>query len=78
MLYEIVNSSTKWIRLFKYKFLMFASFVAFLVTKKQRVYAQQNVNDTILSYAVIYNGDTIEAKTLPALGLSIQGLRKNK
>jgi hypothetical protein len=40
-----------------------------MLTNKQHVYAQQNVNDTILSYAVIYNGDTIEAKTLPALGL---------
>ena len=29
--------------------------------------AQQNINDTILSSAVIYNGDTIEAKTLPDL-----------
>jgi hypothetical protein len=31
----------------------------------QRVlYAQQSSKDTILSYAMIYNGDTIEAKTL--------------
>ncbi|MEJ7589147.1 MAG: DUF4294 domain-containing protein [Ferruginibacter sp.] len=43
--------------------------VAFFATNGQQLHAQQNTNDTILSYAVIYQGDTIEAKTLPALGL---------
>ena len=57
------------IRLFKYKIGCFLLFVVFFTTKTQLLYAQQNVNDTIVSYAIIYNGDTIEAKTLPALGL---------
>ncbi|MEP7142765.1 MAG: DUF4294 domain-containing protein [Ferruginibacter sp.] len=56
------------IRWFKYIFLRVLILTAFFITNKQQVYAQQNINDTILSYAVIYNGDTIEAKTLPALG----------
>jgi len=56
------------IRSFKYRVLYLLLFVACMLTNKQQVHAQQNVNDTILSYAVIYNGDTIEAKTLPALG----------
>ncbi len=55
------------IRLIKYKFLGLLLFVALFATNNQ-LYAQQNINDTILSYAVIYNGDTIEAKTLPDLG----------
>src|SRR4051794_2089185 len=53
----------------KYKFVCIFLLAAFLITKQQEVYAQQSVNDTITTYAVIYNGDTIEAKTLPALGL---------
>ncbi|MCW3093694.1 MAG: hypothetical protein JWP81_4763 [Ferruginibacter sp.] len=57
------------IRLCKYKILCMFLSVVFLTTNKQRACAQQNINDTILTYAVIYNGDTIEAKTLPALGL---------
>ncbi len=57
------------IRLFKYKICCFLLFVVFFATNKRPLYAQQNVNDTIVSYAIIYNGDTIEAKTLPALGL---------
>jgi hypothetical protein len=55
------------IRSYKYKLLCLVLFVALLVTNKQEVIAQQNINDTILSFAVIYNGDTIEAKTLPEL-----------
>jgi len=51
-------------RLFKYILVA----LVLLVTSKQSA-AQQNVNDTIQSFAVIYNGDTIEAKTLPDLGL---------
>jgi len=31
------------------------------------VFAQHNVNDTINAYAIIYNGDTIEAKTLQTI-----------
>ncbi len=52
---------------FKYKFLCLLLFVAFFAANKQQLYAQQNVNDTILSFAVIYNGDTIEAKTLATI-----------
>jgi Domain of unknown function (DUF4294) len=39
-------------------------FVLFLTTKSNLVSAQTASKDTILTYAVIYNGDTIEAKTL--------------
>jgi len=48
---------------------LIASFfvVAILAATGQRIYAQSNVNDTIVSFAVIYNGDTIEAKTLQAI-----------
>ncbi|MEO5892809.1 MAG: DUF4294 domain-containing protein [Ferruginibacter sp.] len=52
----------------KYRFIYVLLIVVFSLFNGQRASAQQNVNDTILSYAVIYNGDTIEAKTLPALG----------
>lgn len=38
--------------------------VMLLAAGRQCLYAQQSVNDTITSYAVIYLGDTIEAKTL--------------
>lgn len=55
------------IRSFKYKFLYAILFVALLVTCRMSVFAQQSVNDTIVSFAVIYNGDTIEAKTLEAI-----------
>jgi len=52
---------------FKYKFLCIILFVALLATNKTQVFAQQSVNDTIVSFAVIYNGDTIEAKTLETI-----------
>src|SRR4051812_18397432 len=52
----------------KYKFVCMLFLAALLTIKQQRVYAQKNVHDTITTYAVIYNGDTIEAKTLPDLG----------
>ena len=39
--------------------------VAFFTACSSDLYAQQqNSNDTIVTYAMIYNGDTIEAKTL--------------
>ncbi|MEO7766074.1 MAG: DUF4294 domain-containing protein [Ferruginibacter sp.] len=57
------------IGLCKYKFPGVLILIVLLTINKQPIYAQQNIRDTILSYAVIYNGDTIEAKTLPALGL---------
>src|ERR1700712_4288973 len=52
---------------FKYKLLLLLIIAGFLIPGKQ-LHAQENIRDTILSYAVIYDGDTIEAKTLPALG----------
>jgi hypothetical protein len=39
-------------------------FVLFVFTKSNVVLAQTESKDTILSAAVIYNGDTIEARTL--------------
>jgi hypothetical protein len=55
------------IRTLKYKFLCTLFLVAFLGASKETLFAQQSVNDTIVSFAVIYNGDTIEAKTLQDL-----------
>lgn len=54
------------IRSVKSKFFVFILFVVFISTKNT-AFAQQSINDTILSAAVIYNGDTIEAKTLQPL-----------
>lgn len=36
-----------------------------LLCTGSKVHAQYAANDTITSYAVVYNGDTIEAKTMP-------------
>lgn len=55
------------IRSFKYKIFCTMMVVAILATANLSVFAQQSVNDTIVSYAVIYNGDTIEAKTLETI-----------
>jgi hypothetical protein len=55
------------IRSFKYQFLALLLIVVFLTTNRSQLFAQQNINDTIITSAVIYNGDTIEAKTLPDL-----------
>ena len=38
-----------------------------LTTSSIGLYAQSNINDTIVTYAVVYNGDTITAKTLTNL-----------
>ena len=54
---------------FHIKLLALFFVVAILATTSQRTYAQTGVNDTIVSFAVIYNGDTIEAKTLQTLPL---------
>ena len=50
-----------------YKIPALLFFIAFLSMKKEQVFAQQSVNDTILTAAVIYQGDTIEAKTFQDL-----------
>lgn len=51
------------------KILSFVVLIAFLSAKSNCVFAQQQqpINDTILTAAVIYDGDTIEAKTLQPL-----------
>ena len=61
-------------RTFTYKILFFVLFIAFLSAKSNSVFAQQQqpINDTILTAAVIYDGDTIEAKTLQPLSLKAQ------
>ena len=43
--------------------------VFILTVKTEKIHAQFAVNDTIISYAIIYNGDTIEAKTLQDISL---------
>lgn len=48
--------------------ILFILFIAFFAIKNNHVFAQQlPINDTILTVAVIYEGDTIEAKTLQPL-----------
>lgn len=44
-------------------------FVIFLITKSSISFAQTGINDTIVTAAVVYNGDTIEAKTLSTVEL---------
>ncbi len=41
--------------------------MAFLVIKTEKAAAQYGVNDTIKTFAVVYEEDTIEAKTLPEI-----------
>jgi len=48
--------------------ILFILCIAFLIAKNNHVFAQQlPINDTLLTAAVIYEGDTIEAKTLQPL-----------
>lgn len=47
-----------------YKLFVAASITFFAAFQPVTTAAQTGVNDTLLSYAVIYQGDTIEAKTL--------------
>ena len=52
-------------RIISYKLWAILLVVAFFTACSSDLYAQQqNSNDTIVTYAMIYNGDTIEAKTL--------------
>lgn len=52
-------------RFVSYKLATLLVVFAFLIGGKINLFAQQlNNRDTIISYAIIYNGDTIEAKTL--------------
>ena len=44
--------------------LKFILFIALSFAVKSKVFAQQNIHDTIHTFAVVYEGDTIEAKTL--------------
>ncbi len=64
---EFVNSRSM-IRSFLHKLLCPLAVMA-LCLILQEAKAQHAVNDTIQSYAVIYNGDTIEAKTLQDIAL---------
>lgn len=41
--------------------------LVFFTMAKTAVFAQRGINDTIKTYAVVYDGDTIEAKTLSAV-----------
>ena len=51
-----------------YKTFLLLIAIAYLSSKNQQVFAQQRgLNDTIRTFAVIYEGDTIEAKTLQIL-----------
>ena len=53
-----------------YKWLGFVFFITFLSVKNNSVFAQQHgANDTLLAGAVVYMGDTIEAKTLAGVWL---------
>ena len=47
-----------------YQFISILLFIGFFTVKTNPLAAQQTLKDTILSTAVVYNGDTIEAKTL--------------
>ncbi len=50
-----------------YKIVALLFITAFFSAKNEHAFAQQVTNDTIVSVAVIYEGDTIEAKTLQDL-----------
>lgn len=54
-------------RIITYKLSALLFFITFLFTKEEQLFAQQSLNDTIHTVAVIYEGDTIEAKTLQPL-----------
>ena len=54
---------------FSYKFTFIILFLILLLGNSNHVFAQYGKNDTIIVATVIYNGDTIEAKTLPDLSL---------
>lgn len=50
-----------------YKTLLLLFLIVFLSSKNGQVFAQRGINDTILTAAVIYQGDTIESKTFQDL-----------
>ena len=54
-------------RTLTYKIPALLFIMTFFLSKNEQVFAQQSVNDTIQSVAIIYEGDTIEAKTLQDL-----------
>ena len=55
--------------LLSYRSVALVLLVFFFTIKTEKLHAQFAVNDTIISYAIIYNGDTIEAKTLQDISL---------
>jgi hypothetical protein len=48
----------------KYHFKKIIILLVIFIAVKNTVHAQTGINDTLVRYAVVYNGDTIEAKTL--------------
>ncbi len=50
-----------------YKILLLLFLTGFLGLNQEKILAQQHLNDTIKSVAIVYQGDTIEAKTLQNL-----------
>jgi hypothetical protein len=50
-----------------YKTILLLFFIAFFSARNRQVFAQRGINDTIMTAAVIYDGDTIEAKTFQDL-----------
>ena len=52
-----------------YKIVQLLFLIVFFSAKQEMVFAQRSANDTIRTFAVVYEGDTIEAKTLQMLML---------
>ena len=48
------------------------------IAGKNTLYAQTGINDTLKTYAVVYNGDTMEAKTLYAVDVYARIANANK
>jgi Domain of unknown function (DUF4294) len=57
------------LHLLRYNSVTLFLLVLLFTIKTEKLHAQYAVNDTIVSYAIIYDGDTIEAKTLQAIPL---------
>ena len=53
--------------LLRYQSIVFIVILFLLTAKPGKLFAQYAVTDTIVTYAVIYDGDTIEAKTLESV-----------
>jgi len=60
-----------------YKNLVLLFLVVLLSATNKQAFAQHSINDTILSFAIVYQGDTIEAKTLQTLLLQSRYNQQN-